>query len=98
MLVLGLMILAVFIIDAILKEKYCYNFAFTELDKKGIKLGELSSENKAQNLSPLQMGLDPVQNKWEKFYLDCRNKFQISKINISILRNSYPYYEHFIDW
>lgn len=97
-LVWGLIILAVFIIDVILKEKYCYNFAFTALDRKGIKLGEVEQELKEKGYSPLQSGLTPGHREWYEFYLKCRNGFNLTNINFSVLIKSYPNYEHFIDW
>lgn len=93
-------LLLVIILRFILKEKYCYNFAFSELDRKGIKLGEVSADfnGGVGGYSPLQVVSVPSQKEWEQSYVKCLGEFNLLSIRSSILMKSYPYYQHFIDW
>jgi len=86
-------VVVLFIGKALIKEKYCYNAAFNSLDSKGIKLGKVN-----QGYSPLQLKTTPGSKEWEDAYLECRNNFDLSRVNISVLTKSYPNYAHFIDW
>lgn len=82
--------------NRLLQEKYCYNYGFAELDRKDIKLGEVSREFK--DYSPLQVLSVAGSSDWWSAYLQCNKEFSLSNINFSILQKSYPDYGHFIDW
>lgn len=98
-LVVGLIgIIIFFIVEEVIEEKYCYNLAFTELDKRGIKLGEVPADFPGKGFSPIEVASTPGQREWKAFYLGCKGGFNLLNMDISELGKSYPYYKHFIDW
>lgn len=93
-----LLVLVVFLIgNRILEEKYCYNYGFAQLDKKGInKLEEAAL--KLKGYSPLDANSIVTNIDWWDAYKKCQNEFNLLNINFSVLQKSYPNYDHFIDW
>src|SRR5688572_20573693 len=95
LLVIGLMVVVTpFIVEEIIEEKYCYNLAFTELNKKGVQLGEVSADFKRLGYSPLQVVSTPGQKEWMSFYLSCKYNFNLINMDIFELGKSYPYHDH----
>lgn len=92
-----IVVLLLYVGKRLVEEKYCYNVAFTSLDKKGIRLGNVSQEFKNKGFSPLQIGTVSGFKEWWAVYEECYNHFDLFKINTSILMKSYPNYAHFID-
>lgn len=96
--VIGLIgLIIVDISRTVLEEKYCYNLGFVKLEEKGIKFKRIANDG-SEEFEKSETSDFPGSREWHKFYLECRNNFHLSTINLSILEKSYPYYGHFIDW
>ncbi|MDD5147793.1 MAG: hypothetical protein PHV63_04610 [Candidatus Daviesbacteria bacterium] len=82
--------------NRIIQEKYCYNYSFNQLDRMGIKLGNVPDELKG--FSPLEAIQTKGSKDWWGIYIQCNKEFNLLTIDFSIFQKSYSYYNHFIDW